>query len=54
MELEDLRRENSEMAKELHRYRELYSSKQEELETLSCGISERMEKQCNEKNVFIK
>jgi exonuclease VII large subunit len=42
------------MTKELNKYRQLYSSKQEELEDLNSGISDRIERQCNEKSVLIK
>lgn len=42
------------MNKELTKYRQLYSSKQSELEDLNEGLSERITKENCEKNVLIK
>lgn len=54
VQIEALNKKVNEMSGELRKYRELYSSKQSELDDLSDGLSSRICKENNEKNVLIK
>jgi chromosome segregation ATPase len=48
-----MKKEQVKIVGELQKYKQLYLNKQEELESTNSGMTERIEKQYNEKNVLI-